>query len=117
MLFVVTEDVKIDFVKPQVSLAQITMIKQTFQMYEEFKNQGKLIACYAFADFPGGITIWDVASNEELQQILFLLPTMPLVNRIVRPLTELKNAAKIIGELESIVSSMPAEKENDSASQ
>jgi muconolactone delta-isomerase len=111
MLFFVMEEVKIDFVRPTVSLAQITMIKQTFQMYEELKSQGKLVACYTFADFPGGITIWDVQSNEELQQLLFLLPSMPLVNRTVRPLTELSNASKIIDELESIVSSMPYEKE------
>ncbi len=33
--------------------------------------------------------VLDLASNEELQQTLFLLPSMPLVNRTVRPLTEI----------------------------
>jgi hypothetical protein len=32
---------------------------------------------------------------------------MPLVNRTVRPLTEIKSVEDLIGELESIVSSMP----------
>lgn len=51
--------------------------------------------------------VLDVASNDELQQTLFLLPSMPLVNRIVRPLTEIKSVEDLITELESIVSSMP----------
>ena len=74
MLFLVIDEVKIEFVQPEVSLAQITMLKQTFELYEEMKNKGKLKFCYAFADFPGGVCIWDVESNEELQHILFLLP-------------------------------------------
>ncbi|HXV45179.1 MAG TPA: muconolactone Delta-isomerase family protein [Nitrososphaera sp.] len=51
--------------------------------------------------------ILDVASNEELQQTLFLLPSMPLVKRTVRPLTEIKSVEDLVVELESIVSSMP----------
>jgi muconolactone D-isomerase len=51
--------------------------------------------------------VLDMASNEELQQTLFLLPSMPLVNRTVRPLTEMKSVENLITELESIVSSMP----------
>jgi muconolactone D-isomerase len=43
------------------------------------REHGKLKFAYAFADFPGGIMVLDVASNEELQQVLFLLPSMPLV--------------------------------------
>ena len=53
--------------------------------------------------------MWDVESNEELQRILFLLPSMPLVERTVRPVTEVKSISSIIEELESIVSSMPKE--------
>jgi muconolactone delta-isomerase len=52
--------------------------------------------------------VLDVASNDELQQTLFLLPSMPFVSRTVRPLTEMKSVEELIGELESIVSSMPS---------
>ena len=31
MLFLVIDEVKIEFVQPEVSLAQITMLKQTFE--------------------------------------------------------------------------------------
>ena len=112
MLFLVLDEVKIAFVEPEMSLAQITVLKQTFELYEEMKNKGKLKFCYAFADFPGGVCVWDVESNEELQHILFLLPSMPLVKRTVRPLTEMKSVSKIITELESLVSSMPKQSSN-----
>jgi muconolactone delta-isomerase len=72
------------------------------------KEQGKLKFVYAFADSPGGMMVLDVASNDELQQTLFLLPSMPLVSRTVRPLTEMKSVEELISELESIVSSMPS---------
>jgi muconolactone D-isomerase len=83
------------------------MLQQTFSIYNDLKESGKLKFSYAFADTPGGIMILDVASNEELQQTLFMLPSMPLVQRVVRPLTEIKSVEGIISELESIVSSMP----------
>jgi muconolactone D-isomerase len=109
LLFIVIDRLKLEFVKPDIALAQITMIKQTFEMYEDLKTQNKLKFVYAFADAPGGISLWDVESNEELQRILFLLPSMPLVERTVRPVTEVKSISSIIEELESIVSSMPKE--------
>ncbi len=109
MLFIVIDRVKLEFVKPDIALAQTSMLKQTFQMYEDLKKQNKLKFAYAFADIPGGISLWDVESNDELQRILFLLPSMPLVERTVRPLTELKSISNVIGELESVLSSMPKE--------
>jgi muconolactone D-isomerase len=83
------------------------MLQQTFEMYEGLKDEGKLKFAYAFADSPGGITLWDVESNDELQKILFLLPSMPLVTRTVTPLTEMKAVSQVIEELRSIVNSMP----------
>jgi muconolactone delta-isomerase len=84
------------------------MLQQTFNVYRELKEQGKLKLAYAFADLPGRIMVLDVASNEELQQTLFLLPSMPPVSRTVRPLTEIKSVEDLLVELESIVSSMPS---------
>ena len=107
MLFLVVDSVKLEFVEPDVAIAQMKMLQQTFETYGELKGQGKLKFVYAFADSPGGVMVLAVASNEELQQILFLLPSMPLVNRRIRPLTEMKSVESLIGELESIVSSMP----------
>ena len=107
MLYLVIDSVKLEFVSPDLAVAQMKMLQQTFNVYRELKEQGKLKSVYAFADSPGGIMVLDVASNEELQQTLFLLPSMPLVNRTVRPLTEIKSVEDLIGELESIVSSMP----------
>jgi muconolactone D-isomerase len=107
MLFLVTDSVKLEFVEPDLALAQMKMLQQTFNIYSGLKEQGKLRFAYAFADSPGGIMVLDMASNEELQQTLFLLPSMPLVNRTVRPLTEMKSVEDLITELESIVSSMP----------
>ncbi len=107
MLFLVTDTVRLEFVEPKVAIAQMKMLQQTFATYQELKEQGKIKFAYAFADSPGGIIILDVASNEELQQVLFLLPSMPLVQRIVRPLTEIKSVEGVVTELETIVSSMP----------
>ncbi len=107
MLYLVIDAVKLEFVSPDLAVAQMKMLQQTFNIYRELKEQGKLKFVYAFADSPGGIMVLDVASNEELQQTLFLLPSMPLVNRTVRPLTEIKQVEDLITELESIVSSMP----------
>lgn len=112
MLFLVVDTVRLEFVEPEVAVAQMKMLQQTFATYQELKEQGKLKFAYAFADAPGGAVVLDVASNEELQQVLFLLPSMPLVKRTVRPLTEMKSAEGLVAELESIVSSMswPAKK-------
>src|ERR687884_907243 len=107
MLFLILDAMKVEFIEPELAVAQMKMLQQTFSIYDELKEQGKLKFAYAFADSPGGIMVLDVASNEELQQTLFLLPSMPLVNRTVRPLTEMKSVEDLITELESIVSSMP----------
>jgi muconolactone D-isomerase len=107
MLFLVVDTVKLEFVGPEVAVAQMKMLQQTFATYQELKEQGKIKFAYAFADSPGGIIVLDVASNEELQQVLFLLPSMPLVQRTVRPLTEVKSVEGVVAELQTIVSSMP----------
>ncbi len=107
MLFLVIDTVKLEFVGPEVAIAQMKMLQQTFATYQELKDQGKIKFAYAFADSPGGMIVLDVASNEELQQVLFLLPSMPLVQRAVRPLTEIKSVESIVTELQTIVSSMP----------
>lgn len=107
MLFLVQDNVRLEFVQPEVAVAQMKMLQQTFSTYNDLKEQGKLKFAYAFADSPGGMMVLDVSSNEELQQVLFLLPSMPLVQRTVRPLTEMKSVDAIISELQGIVSSMP----------
>ncbi len=107
MLFLITDIIKIEFVKPGVALAEIAMLKQTFQIYEDLKNKNKIKFVYAFADNPGAIVLLDVESNEELQRILFLLPSMPVVQRTVKPLTEMKSVLEIVDRLDSIVGSMP----------
>jgi muconolactone D-isomerase len=83
------------------------MLRQTFDIYEDLKREGKLKFSYAFADLPGGITVLEVDSNEELQRILFLLPSMPFVERTVKPLTEMNAVVNVIEQLRNIVSSMP----------
>lgn len=108
MLFVVIERVKVEFVPVDMSLAQLKMLSQSFDMYRDYMQGGKLKAVYAFADNPGGITVWDVESNEELQKILFLLPTMPFMQREVRPVTTLDSVSTVVQELTDIVKSMPA---------
>ena len=114
MVFLILDAMKVEFIEPELAVAQMKMLQQTFSIYDELKEQGKLKFAYAFADSPGGIMVLDVASNEELQQTLFLLPSMPMVIRTVRPLTEIGSVKNLIGELESIVSSMPRKGENKS---
>lgn len=107
MLFLVLDEVKMDYVALDILTSQTRMLKQTYKVYEEMKVKGKLKVSYAFADYPGVVTIWDVGSTEELQQILFLLPSMPLVNRTVKPLTEMKSLMHVIEQLESLIEAMP----------
>ena len=109
------DTVRLEFIRPDLAVAQMKMLQQTFSIYGDLKESGKLKFSYAFADTPGGIMVLDVASNEELQQTLFMLPSMPLVKRIVRPLTEIKSVEAIITELETIVSSMPRRPGEDRA--
>jgi muconolactone D-isomerase len=97
----------LDYVASDVLISQTKLLKQTYKVYEEMKVKGKLKVSYAFADYPGVVTIWDVGSTEELQQILFLLPSMPLVNRTVKPLTEMKSLMHVIQQLESLMEAMP----------
>ncbi|GBC72913.1 hypothetical protein HRbin04_00308 [archaeon HR04] len=108
MLYLVIDRVRINFEPTDVSLAQLKMLAQTFKMYEDYKAAGKLKAAYAFADTPGGISIWDVENNEELQRILFLLPSMPFMEREVKPLTSMESVSSIVSELTEIVKSMPS---------
>ncbi|MEM0367242.1 MAG: muconolactone Delta-isomerase family protein [Candidatus Nitrosocaldus sp.] len=108
MLYLVIDKVKMNFEPVDVSLAQLKMLAQTFKMYEDYKASGKLKVAYAFADTPGGISIWDVESNEELQRILFLLPSMPFMEREVKPLTSMESVSMIVQELTEIVKSMPS---------
>ncbi|MFN4337387.1 MAG: muconolactone Delta-isomerase [Candidatus Nitrosocaldus sp.] len=108
MLYLVIDKVKMNFEPVDVSLAQLKMLAQTFRMYEDYKTSGKLKIAYAFADTPGGISIWDVESNEELQRILFLLPSMPFMEREVKPLTSIESVSVIVQELTEIVKSMPS---------
>ncbi len=113
MLYLVIDSVKLEFVEPDIAVAQMKMLQQTFVTYQDLREQGKLKFAYAFADSPGGIMVLDVESNEELQKILFLLPSMPLVNRSIRPLTEMKSVESLITELEEIVKSMPVKSKKD----
>ena len=106
MLFLV-----IDYINTrQIDTEQIDLLKHTFDLYEDYTKEGKLKLCYAFADKPGVMSVWDVESNEELQRILFLLPSLSIIDRIVKPLTELKSSVSVIGELQQIVSSIPKHK-------
>jgi muconolactone D-isomerase len=107
LLFLVLDEVKLDYVASDVLISQTKLLKRTYKVYEEMKVKGKLKISYAFADYPGVVTIWDVGSTEELQQILFLLPSMPLVNRTVKPLTEMKSLMHVIEQLESLIEAMP----------
>ena len=107
MLFLVTDHIRMEFVEANKVLSEMAMLKQTYEMYDDLKTRGKLKFSYAFADSPGGVTLWDVESNEELQRIMFLLPSMPFVERSVKPVTEMKAILNVIKELETIVSSMP----------
>jgi len=107
MLFLVTDHIRMEVTEANRVLSQMAMLNQTYGMYDDLKARGKLKFSYAFADSPGGITLLDVESNEELQRILFLLPSLPFVERSVKPVTEMKAILNVIKELETIVSSMP----------
>jgi muconolactone D-isomerase len=103
MLFLV-----IDYINTkQIDAGQINLLKHTFGLYDDYSKEGKLKFCCAFADQPGVVSVWDVESNEELQRILFLLPSLSVIDRIVKPLTELKSLESVTGELQQIVSSLP----------
>ncbi len=107
MLFLVTDRVRMELMEGDKALARMTMLKQTYDMYDDLKKRDKLKFSYAFADSPGGFMLLNVDSNEELQRILFLLPSMPFVERTVKPVTEMKALLNVIKELEKIVNSEP----------
>ena len=77
MHFLVTDRINIKFVELTTGLAQMMIIQQIM-----------------------GITLWNVESNGELQQILFLLPSISIIHCTVKLLTEMK----------SIVNSTPNER-------
>lgn len=108
MLFLVIDRAKLEFVPAEVSVAQLKMFRQTLSMYNDFKESGKVKEVYAFADHPGIVTIWDVESHEELQKMLFLLPSTPFMERDVKPLASTDALDAIAKELIDIVKSMPS---------
>ncbi|GIU71553.1 MAG: hypothetical protein KatS3mg003_1032 [Candidatus Nitrosocaldaceae archaeon] len=108
MLFLVIDRAKLEFVPSEVSIAQLKMFRQTLSMYKDFKENGKIKEIYSFADHPGIVTIWDVESHEELQKILFMLPSTPFMERDVKPLANVDSLDDIAKELIDIVKSMPS---------
>ena len=77
MLFLV-----IDYINTrQFDTEQIDLLKYRFGLYNDYTKESKLQLCYTFADKPGIVPVWDVESNEELQRILFHLPSLPIIDR------------------------------------
>lgn len=109
MLFVVIDSIN----TKQIDAEKINLLTHTFGLYNDYSVEGKLKFCYAFADKPGIISVWNVESNEELQRILFLLPSLSIIDRTVKPLTELKSLVSVTGELQQIVSSIPKHEYKD----
>ncbi len=109
MLFLVIDSINTKLIDAE----RINLLKHTFGLYNDYSIEGKLKLCYAFADEPGIISVWNVESNEELQRILFLLPSLSIIDRTVKPLTELKSLVSVTGELQQIVSSIPKHEYED----
>lgn len=42
MLYLVLDSVRLEFVSPELAVAQMKMLEQTFNIYRELKEQGKL---------------------------------------------------------------------------
>jgi len=85
MLFFLRASPKSDTPQP----ASIEYLKQVVKEWEtviEYKKKGKVLEVFCLANGKGAFSIWDVASEEQLQKIVIGLPMYPFANWEIIPL-------------------------------
>lgn len=94
MQFLVIEKSPTDVPTDEASYRQVPAILRATKDYaNELSKRGKLKAVWGFSDVPGAAYVVDVASPEELTQILTAAPTSMLPHtREVHPISPLASS-------------------------
>lgn len=92
MKFLVMWELEVAQLRPEVVRAVMLMP----QYAEKLKGQGKLAARYHVVGKHGGVWLYEVASNEELERLLATAPVFNYAHYNVYPLAEMTTPADIL---------------------
>ena len=84
MLFFVMAVPKRDTSQP-LSLEYLEEVVKEWETVADFRKKGKALEAFCFANGKGAFSIWDVASEEELNTIVSGLPMYPFSDWEITP--------------------------------
>jgi muconolactone delta-isomerase len=79
MLFFLKASPKKDTQQP-LSVEYLEQVVKEWEIVLGYKEEGKVLEVFRFADGTGAFSIWDVDSKDELQKIVFELPMYPFAD-------------------------------------
>ena len=85
MLFFLRSIPKGDTAQPP-SVAYLEEVVKEWETVLNYKERGKVLDVFCFADGRGAFTVWDVDSREELDRIITKLPMYPFADWEIIPL-------------------------------
>lgn len=85
MLFFLRTSPRADASQPP-SVAYLEDVVKEWETVINYKEQGKVLEVFCFAEGKGAFSIWDVDSKEELDKIVTELPLHPFADWEIIPL-------------------------------
>ena len=85
MLFFLRASPKKDTSQPP-SVAYLEQVVKEWEIVIDYRDQGKVLEVFCFADGRGAFSIWDVDTREELEGIIAGLPMNPFADWEIIPL-------------------------------
>lgn len=85
MLFFLRASPKRDTSQPP-TVEYLEEVVKEWETIIDYKEQGKVLGVFCFADGKGAFSIWDVDSKEELDKIVTKLPMYPFAEWEISPL-------------------------------
>jgi len=87
------------------SVEYLEEVVKEWETVIDYKEQGKVLGAFCFADGKGAFSIWDVDSKEELDKIVTKLPMYPFAEWEINPLwtaeETLEKAKQALGSLKA----------------
>ncbi|HWP45218.1 MAG TPA: muconolactone Delta-isomerase family protein [Blastocatellia bacterium] len=96
MKFLIIWELDIARLRPEI----VNSLMRMPEYAEKLREQGKLVARYHIVGKHGGAWIYDVSSNEELEQLLALSPVYNNARYEVHVLAEMETPASIMQPME-----------------
>ena len=71
---------------PMAAEEWLVGVVKSMEMFQEYKKKGKVVFQGGLVGRQAGCSVWDVASNNELQGLLTQLPVWPFMEWTVTPM-------------------------------